>query len=296
MLIWAILATIASIILAVILTAYRRQVKDTCRHMAFISKNDTNMLLPSKLPFKELESLNKSLNELLESIQKIKAEQAAGDKRFKESITNISHDIRTPLTSLNGYFKLLSKTESDEERKRYIGIIDERIESLKYMLDELFTYTKLKNESFELVTEKTDFSKCICDTLLSFYENINKMGIEPEIDFCEEKIFVKGNREAIKRIVQNLIKNALEHGNGKLRLTMKHEKESAIFTCSNNIESNEEIDLSQIFSRFYKADPARTHSSTGLGLAIAKELAQQMNGEISAEINDNMFCVKFIMK
>ncbi len=296
MLIWAIFATALSIITIILFIAYRRQVKDTCRHMAFINKNKTNMLLPSKLPYKELDELNKMVNETLIKAQKITAEQSAGDKRLKEAITNISHDIRTPLTSLDGYFQLLARSDSEEERQKYIAIIEERIDNLKYMLEELFTYTKLKNENYELQLEKTDFSKTVYDTLFSFYEEINSRRIEPQIDFCDEQIFVRGNKEALKRIVQNLLKNAFDHGTATLMISMKRSENEVVFICSNDIDNADEIDVSQIFTRFYKADLARTHSSTGLGLSIAKELAERMKGNLSVEISDNIFSIIFKMK
>ncbi len=296
MLIWALLATLASIVLALIFAAYRRQVKNTCRYMAFISDKRTNMLLPSNLPFKELDNLNKEINELLENVQKIIAKHSSEDRLLKEAITNISHDIRTPLTSLDGYFQLLARSESEEERQKYIAIIDERIDNLKYMLEELFTYTKLRNDTYQLHLEKIDFSRSVYDTLFSFYEEINSRGIEPQIDLCDEQIFVNGNNEAIKRILQNILKNALDHGTERLILSMKRNCDSVVFVCSNLIHSDDEIDLSQIFTRFYKANPARTHSSTGLGLSIAKQLAQRMNGSLSASVSENMFTIIFKMK
>ncbi|MCD7742342.1 MAG: HAMP domain-containing histidine kinase [Ruminococcus sp.] len=296
MLIWALLATLASIVLALIFAAYRRQVKNTCRYMAFISDKRTNMLLPSNLPFKELDNLNKEINKLLENVQKIIAKHSSEDRLLKEAITNISHDIRTPLTSLDGYFQLLARSESEEERQKYIAIIDERIDNLKYMLEELFTYTKLRNDTYQLQLEKIDFSKSVYDTLFSFYEEINSRGIEPQINFSDEQIFVDGNNEAIKRIIQNILKNAFDHGTGKLILSMKRNGDSVVFVCSNDIHGNEEIDLSQIFTRFYKANPARTHSSTGLGLSIAKQLAQRMNGNLSASVSENIFTIIFKMK
>ncbi len=293
MLIWAIIATIACILLTLTLAAYRRQVRETCRHMAFITGNTTNMLLPSNLPFKELDELNDRLNDVLASVQRMKSEQAAGDKQLKDAVTNISHDIRTPLTSLDGYFQLLVRSDSEEERKKYITIIEERIDSLKYMLEELFTYTKLRNESLELQLDKIDFTKCVCDTLFSFYEDMHAKDIEPSISFCDEQIIVNGNVEAIKRVVQNVLKNALEHGTGCLSLSTKREEGRAVFICTNEVSNPNELDISRVFTRFYKVDPARTHSSTGLGLAIAKELAEKMNGNLTASLKGSLFSIQF---
>lgn len=287
--IWAISTTILSILLFGILTAYRRQVKTTCRHLAFLKENETNLRLRGELPFRELNELADEVNEVLDMTWKLRRETRQGAQNLKEAITNISHDIRTPLTSLDGYFQLLSTAETEEERKQYLAVIRGRIQSLKSMLEELFTYTKLQNESFVLELELLDFKKCVCDTLFSFYNDFSDRGITPEVGLCEERVNIKGNQEAVYRLVQNILKNVLEHGREEVQIGLFLEKTKVCFFCENKVENPEEIDISQVFSRFYKADPARTHSSTGLGLAIAKGLAEKMGGSMEAELVENRF-------
>ena len=289
MLILGILMTILSVLLILLFTAYRRQVKAACRHMVFLQKNRTNLRLRSGLPFPELSDLADQVNIVLEQSEKLKREAAAGDRDLKEAITNISHDIRTPLTSLDGYFQLLSQAESEEERQQYISVIQSRIESLKDMLEELFTYTKLQNEAYTLQTKPVDFYSCVCNALLAFYNDFQEKGITPETDFCEGKIEMIGNTEAIRRIVQNILKNVLEHGSSKVFLRMKQEEGEVHFSCSNKLKHPEKVEIAQVFDRFYKADPARTHSSAGLGLAIAKGLAKRMNGRMEAELDGEWF-------
>ncbi len=287
--IWAITATILSILLLGIFTAYRRQVKTTCRHLAFLKENETNLRLRGQLPFSELNKLADRMNEVLDTTQKLREEARQGEQNLKAAVTNISHDIRTPLTSLDGYFQLLSKTENEEERKQYMTVIRGRIKSLKYMLEELFTYTKLQNESFVLELENVDFKKCVCDTLFSFYNDFTDRGLVPEVELCEERIVISGNKEALYRLVQNIVKNVLEHGREEVRMGLTTEGSQVCFFCANKVENPDEIDVSQVFSRFYRADPARTHSSTGLGLAIAKELAEKMGGSMRAELVEGWF-------
>ena len=160
------------------------------------------------------------------------------------------------------------------------------------MLEELFTYTKLQNESYELAVESLDFGKCVFDTVFSFYDEFQKKDIEPKIDFCEGHLFIAGNHEAIRRALQNIIKNALEHGQKKIVFELQQNNDQVIFRCLNDVENPDEIDMAQVFSRFYKADSARSNTSTGLGLSIAKGLIEKMGGTIQADLNANIFAIE----
>ncbi len=283
---------IVIIMLFIGLLSYRRQIKKICRQLAFINEKDTNMKLAEDGPSSDINSLNEQINKLIE--QKKNIDRAAKEKEeaFKDTITNISHDIRTPLTSLDGYFQLLLQSDSPEDKERYITIIQERIVSLNDMLEELFTYTKLQNNKYEFDIEKVDFGKIVYDTTLSFYDDFKIRNIEAEIDFSEEDLFVNGNKEAVRRILQNIIKNAMEHGDSNIRLKLFKADNKVIFECANDVKNVSEIDISQVFTRFYKADSARTHSSTGLGLSIAKGLIEKIGGSIEAELKEEMFLVR----
>lgn len=287
--IWAVIATIISVIIFMLFIAYRRQVKNTCRHLAFLQKNKTNLRLRSGLPFRELNELADSVNRVLDISEQLRQEAWRGEKNLKEAVTNISHDIRTPLTSLDGYFQLLAQADNEEERQQYIAIIRGRIDSLKNMLEELFTYTKLQNDSYILSTEPIDFKKCVCDTIFSFYNEFENMQIVPQIEIPEERVWIQGNAEAIRRLVQNIIKNVLEHGSTEVKIWLKCGEDQVEFICENKVNKPDEIDITQVFSQFYKADSSRTHSSTGLGLAIAKGLAERMGGDMKAELEENWF-------
>ena len=128
--------------------------------------------------------------------------------------------------------------------------------------------------------------------VFSFYDEFQKKGIEPQIDFCEGRIAVIGNHEAIRRALQNIIKNSLEHGQKKIVFELHRNNCQAIFRCMNDVESPNKIDMTQVFSRFYKADNARSNTSTGLGLSIAKGLIEKMGGTIKADLNENIFVIE----
>ena len=266
MILWAVLSTVLAVGLIFILLMYRRQVKNTCRQLEFLKENQTNLRLTVMVPFKQFEKLVDSINQVLDMSQEIKNNARKNEEHLKETITNLSHDIRTPLTSLDGYFQLLAQSDSEEEQRHYIEVIQSRISSLKDILEELFTYTKLQNEQYELKMET--------------------------VDFCEENILIEGNTEAIRRILQNIIKNALVHGSQKIRMKLFSEKNDIIFLCENDLENPGDIDIKKIFSKFYKADTARTSNTTGLGLSIAKSFVERMDGTIIAEIENDMFLIR----
>lgn len=292
MTLWAIVATVVALIVSGVLAAYRQQVKKTYHRLAFLKEHKTNMRLTSDLPFSELNNLIDNINDVLDLSRDIQRVSQQSEDSLKETITNLSHDIRTPLTSMDGYFQLLVQSDSEKERQHYIAVIQNRITSLKDMLEELFTYTKLQNDSYELAVESLDFGKCVFDTVFSFYDEFQKKGIEPKIDFCEGHLFIAGNHEAIRRALQNIIKNALEHGQKKIVFELQQNNDQVIFRCLNDVENPDEIDMAQVFSRFYKADSARSNTSTGLGLSIAKGLIEKMGGTIQADLNANIFAIE----
>lgn len=292
MIIWVVAAAAAAIIATGILAVYRRQVKKTCRQLAFLKENQTNLRLTSELPFKEFYELTDRINDALDLSREISRKAQQSEEGLKETITSLSHDIRTPLTSLDGYFQLLSQSSSEEERQHYIAVIQSRIASLKDLLEELFTYTKLQNENYEINLETVDFGKSVYDTVFSFYDEFQRKGIEPEIAFCEGHFFVTANSEAIRRALQNIIKNALEHGRSQIVLSLSAEEKRIVFRCVNDMDNQDEIDMDKVFVRFYKADSARSGTSTGLGLSIAKELIERAGGSISAELKEDSFLIE----
>ena len=280
------------IIISIQFVRYRRQIKDICRQMSFLEEEQSNKLVTIQYATKEFEDLAGHINVLNEKCRKQVWEYRQKDERLKEAITNLSHDIRTPLTSLGGYFDLLCDCEEEQDEERYQQIIRERIRTLETMLEELFTYTKLHNDAYVLELQKENITKIVCDNILSFYQEIKKRKIEPDIRVEEDNVWIWGNQMAAARIIQNIIRNALLHGSGGLEIRAGRENRIYSFECSNTVENPEEIDVEQVFTRFYKSDSARQAASAGLGLAITKELAERMSGTICARLEGNCFCIR----
>ena len=274
---------------------YRRQVINICRQMVFIKENDTNMIIYNDIIEKEILNLTSLINLMCEEHKVKENILKEKDKRLKIAMAGISHDIRTPLTSLRGFFELLETETDTEKKKKYRKIIDGKLIELTELLEELFTYTKLQNEDYVLELGRYDFTKIVLGTLFSFYGTFKEKNIETELDIYEEQVIVTCNDVAVKRMLSNILKNAMLHGSGKIEIIYKTENGRVEFLCKNSVENPWEIDISQVFDRFYKADMARSKGSTGLGLSVAKELAGRMGGDISACIKDGMFIIKLVI-
>ena len=291
---YIIIGILAGIIIlqSIIIWKYQRQVKDICRQLAFLMKHDSNMLIHREFGLGGIGMLSDRLNDLLELRRKEKRYYQEKETLIADTYTNLSHDIRTPLTSLDGYFQLMEACENVEEQRRYLNIIHERIHSLNEMLEELFMFTKLKNESYRLELTSCCINRILKETVFSYYDDWVRREIQPDIQITEEQLYIDGNKQGLSRIIQNVIKNGLDHGEKKIRIVLKREQNRAVLQISNQVTASEQIDIEHVFDRFYKADAARRKTSTGLGLSIAREFVRRMNGEIGAKIEENEFIVE----
>ena len=271
---------------------YQRQVRDICRQLSFLMKNDSNMLVTGDVGFGGLKELMEILNQLLMRRKKEHKKYLEKEQMISDTYTNLSHDIRTPLTSLDGYFQLLEQCEDAVEQKHYMDIIQERIHSLKEMLEELFLFTKLKNENYHMEMKQCCVNQILKQTIFSYYDEWTSKGIEPDIHITDELLYIEGNEAALQRIFQNIIKNALDHGRKGIGFSLEEKEGKALIRIWNEVQNTEKIDLEKVFERFYKADAARNKTSSGLGLSIAKELTQKMQGEISARMDGKLFCIE----
>ena len=271
---------------------YRRQIKKICRQMSFLKKHDSNMMIQTEIRYGNIGELADLLNEGLIRRREEQRNYLKKEAMISDTYTNLSHDIRTPLTSLDGYFQLLEESKSENEQKKYLGIIQERIGSLKEMLEELFLFTKIKNDSYQLELSDVCINTVLQQTIFSYYDEWTREGIEPKIELLQERFFVTGNGAAMRRIFQNIIKNGLDHGTNQISVKMTADEEKVYLKISNEVRNPEEIDITQVFKRFYKENTARSKTSSGLGLSIAKELAVRMNAELTAGLEKNHFYIE----
>ena len=270
-----------------------RQNMAICRQLAFIREKDSAMRVSVNAEMLGELAIATEINKTLDDVRDRKHAMSEREKLIADAYANLSHDIRTPLTSLDGYVQLLRDAASEEDRERYTAIIGERIGTMKELLEDLFTFTKLKNDAYELELEPVSLRSVVADTVLSYYDVWKEAGIEPEIDIAEEALVMEGNVTAVKRILQNITKNAVLHGKKALSVRLCREgARAALVTIANPVEHPEEIEIGRVFEQFYTADRYHRNASSGLGLAIAKELTERMGGTIGATLRDNVFAVE----
>lgn len=273
---------------------YRKHVLSMKEQLVFIKEHETNKIITTHSGNAAVNELVQEMNELIAHTHQLKKEYIKQEDTLKETITSLSHDIRTPLTSLDGYFQLLSQSTDPKEQEHFISIIENRIKSLKEMLDELFTYAKLQNNTYELTFENCVVNEILLQTVFSFYDDFTKRGIDLHLKVDDTPVIISANQGALKRVFQNIIKNALEYAYHEASITLVNREKEVVFLFANKLETDS-IQVEKVFERFYRTDNARSRNSTGLGLSIVKELVVRMGGEISAKVQNGWFSLELVL-
>ena len=238
---------------------------------------DTNTLIDISSGDRDMRKLAESLNVQLKKLRRESLRYRRGDAELKEAVTNISHDLRTPLTAVSGYLNLLEREEKSDTVKTYLGHISNRTEAMKTLTEELFRYSIVASAK-PLNYEKFCLNSVLEESLAEFYGAVVQRGITPEIEITEERVERPLDRFALKRIFGNIIGNAVKYSCGDLFVTLTAD---GTITFSNTAEKLDSVTVGRFFDRFYTVETAG--NSTGLGLSIAKLLAEQMGGVITAE-------------
>ena len=249
---------------------------------------DTNTLIDLSSRDRHMRRLADSINRELLLLQEDRRRCQQGDQDLKNAVTNISHDLRTPLTAICGYLDLLDREEKSEAVARYLKIIRGRTENMRQLTEELFRYSVFTTASGGTPDEPVVLNRCLEESLSAMYAALKQNHITPEISMPEEKVSRMLNRNALTRVFGNIISNALKYSDGDLIITLREDGE-IIFT--NHASQLDEIKTGRLFDRFYTVETASAES-TGLGLSIAKALTEQMGGKITAEYKDGMILVK----
>ncbi len=280
-------------ILSIRLACYRRQMNHLLRQLSIACKEETNILFTSAVSIGRTDEIISLWNQILSQYRRSKERLLRENHSYRESITSISHDIRTPLTSAKGYMQMLRlKQLPQEKRLEYMLTVEQRLDALSEMLDQLFLYTRIEAGELSLVMEKVNATNLFAETLSMFYQDFPDKGCAPDVQITQKPCHVTADRQALIRIMENLIKNALVHGTGDYQMALYPEHTDVVIFVANRTDSIETRDLEYIFDRFFTTDLSRSRKTTGLGLAIVKELTQQMGGTVSARLTDSIFSIE----
>lgn len=252
-------------------------------------QTDTNTLIDISSRDKDMLYLADSINKQLKILRKEHLQYYQGNTELKNAITNISHDLRTPLTAICGYLDMMKKTDDRTKLDRYLSIITERTELMKQLTEELFRYSVILSNKGEEQTEEVFVNQVLAESISSFYPALTNKGITPQIQLTDKRIVRTVNKFDLSRVFSNLLNNAVKYSDGDLEITLSDTGE---ITFSNTAKGLSSVQVEQLFDRFYTVEVAR--NSTGLGLSIARTLVERMGGTITADYDDSRLTIKII--
>lgn len=270
--------TIAALIIKIILM--QKSAREIERAFADRLMTETNTLIDVSGNDKYIKSLAASINAELRKLRSERHRFYQGDVELRGAVTNISHDLRTPLTAICGYLELLEKEEKSPKVEMYLANIANRIENLKQLTEELFRYTVILSTE-KLEKEDVDIKGTLEECLLGFYGAMDAKGMEPEIVITDRQVTGTLNRSGLVRVFNNILNNALKYSDGDLRVCLD---DDGRLSFSNTAVNMDEIQVGRLFDRFFTVESAR--DSTGLGLSIARTLVEQMDGRIWARYKE----------
>lgn len=261
------------------------------------NKTPTNERLSVELQQKPVIDLANSINIIYEDIYQERGQHIRTMDEIRQNMAGISHDLRTPLTSIIGYTKLIQRAENTNEQNcRFLSIIYSKAQYLNRMISNLFDLTRLENGAYSFELSNIDLGEILSEELAGFYDVLTENGREPDIILAEQPLFVMGDNNAYARIFSNLLQNMLHHGAEEIKIHSRHLGDTIEIIFSNRAHDLTEKDIDKLFQRFYTADTMRTKENTGLGLALVKELAEQMNSRISVDLTGDILTFTLICK
>ena len=270
----------------------KAEIKRLKKELDFIMSNDTNSILHTEFNSKELKEFVSAVNMYLSEIQKRKTEIEHKNNNLMVMMRNISHDLRTPLTSAAGYTDLILHSDLTEDEKICeMKIVEARLKRLTELVDSFFEFSKILTTNKEIELETVNLIGILEECIGNFYEDYKKENREVDFITSNNKISISTNRTMLSRIFENLISNALKYGSGNLTIEVISENADIIRISFTNRIIDKDLDTGRIFDDFYTTDISRTKGSTGLGLAIAKEFTEQLNGNIEAHIEDDKLVI-----
>lgn len=281
---------ISVLALAAKIVLLKRSMDEICAEFKEHLLVDTNTLVSISSNDTHVKKLAAEINAQLRLLRKQRRQYLNGDRELKDAVTNISHDLRTPLTAILGYLDLLEAEEKSEKVTSYVMAIQNRAEVLKQLTEELFRYSLIMSVQEPIQLEPLCVNSILEESLASFYAALTKHGITPKIDIAEKKIMRTLNRTALLRVFNNILNNVIKYSDSDLKVELL---ETGKIIFSNTAKNLDDVQVGKLFNRFFTVETAR--NSTGLGLSISKTLVEQMRGTITAQYHDGTLsiCIDF---
>jgi hypothetical protein len=265
----------------------KSEINNIGKSLSSILNSDTNNLITISTNEKNLKNLTNILNKNLKDLRKLELEYRNGNQELKTSITNISHDMRTPLTAINGYIDLIKENKDNIKQKEYLEIVERKTNDLILLTEQLFDYSKTMDIGSNIKKENCIINEILEETLANYYITFKEKNIVPQIDICEEKIYKNIDKNTIIRVFENILSNVTKYSNGDFKITLDNK---GTITFSNKATSLDATTVEKIFNRYYTVENAK--KSNGIGLSIAKQLIELNDGYISAKYNKGYLIIE----
>ena len=291
---WCIVLICSLALAALCLLAYllvlRHSLREAAEELDEKLRTDTNTLISISSGDRAMQSLVTHINRQLQALRRERLRLHSGNAELTAAVTNISHDLRTPLTALCGYLDLLEQEPQTEAAARYLAVIRERTDAMRALTEELFRYSVLTATADELHTEPVCLNDVLEQSLAAAYGALSARGITPSVQLPEEKVIRPLDAAALRRVFDNILSNAAKYSDGDLAVVLAPDGK---VTFSNRASALSRVEAARLFDRFYTVDSAR--GSTGLGLSIAKLLTEKLHGTISADYENETLriCIAF---
>lgn len=283
---YVVIAVLAALLLAAVvkIVLYKRNLRALSREFKMLILEEGNGELHLGSPSSDMEKFLEVFHSYMEKTRENQLSVKKKEQELKDEIANISHDLRTPLTSMKGYLRLLEdKDITEEERKNYLAVIERKTEQLQYLVEQLYEYTNLRDKAETLCLEKIELYGFFCNQILNYYHDFETKGIQVQLP-KEQQCEVLADKQSLERIFANMIGNALKYGKDYWKIEIENTNSTVKMIFQNPANGLTEEEVSHLFERFYMQEQSRTVGGSGLGLTIAKMLMESMGGDMTAKL------------
>ncbi|RDU37201.1 sensor histidine kinase [Neobacillus piezotolerans] len=292
---WLIIMILVSLLIVAVsmLLLFHWDVKRMTKQLEEISKNfGTNELVRTNTHNKNLARFASKINQLIHLFKQNQQSVERREMELKQEITNISHDLRTPLTSIKGFSELLTDPSiSEAEKKEFLDIIQKKIDNLTMIVDLFYELSQLDSSDKKLTIEKQFLDQIVVETMLMFYEEFEKGQLEVQMDEGTVPAVLADNKATV-RIVTNIIQNALTYAKSYLKISFEEREEYIWLRAVNDVEAINATKLERIFNRTFRLDSSRSGTHLGLGLHIVQQLVTKQGGKVAANVHENEFILE----
>lgn len=277
----------------------KRQIRNIRMELEATREKSYNRQISVDLVDEDLSDMTIQINKNLDYQKQLKMETEKAERSIRQSVSDIAHDLRTPLTVMKGNLQMLQMEETlSPKAQQYLDICVQKTDEMRVMADDFFQLSVLESDLEAVELRRVDITEQLLQFLVTQEAVIRTGGLEPQVHFPEKSIFVLADEQLLVRIWGNLLNNVLRHAKGEHFQIILEESEQGecMITFANEPDNPDTLDVDALFDRTYRGNRARSGNGAGLGLYIVKLLAGKQKGRVSARLEDNKLSISVIFE